>query len=108
MNEEILPRVVKLRPRIEKSWISTDPRGESRRRSEPDWSEMFSGSEEMFKTMEELTNLQMEGSDVYMSAFRDSRNLNFSGNSGTGSSRSILIMRLLIPSSGMRFSAWHQ
>ena len=30
---------------------------------------MFRDSEEMFKTMEELTNLQMEGSDVYMSAF---------------------------------------
>ncbi|HZM12860.1 MAG TPA: tetratricopeptide repeat protein, partial [Bacteroidales bacterium] len=43
----------------------------------PDWSDMFKDSEEMFKTMEELTNLQMEGSDVYMSAFSGLKKFDF-------------------------------
>jgi len=43
----------------------------------PDWAEMFSDSEEIFKTMEELTKLQMEGADVYMSAFANMKHLTF-------------------------------
>jgi tetratricopeptide (TPR) repeat protein len=43
----------------------------------PDWSEMFSDSEEIFKTMEELTKLQMEGADVYMSAFANMKHFDF-------------------------------
>jgi tetratricopeptide (TPR) repeat protein len=38
---------------------------------------MFTGSEEIFKTMEELTKLQMEGADVYMSAFANLKNFDF-------------------------------
>jgi len=43
----------------------------------PDWAEMFSDSEEIFKTMEELTKLQMEGADVYMSAFANMKHFDF-------------------------------
>lgn len=78
MSEEILPRVVKLKPRIEEKldldMILGENPGEGQN---PDWSEMFSGSEEMFKTMEELSNLQMEGSDVYMSAFSGLKKFDF-------------------------------
>ncbi|MDF1560690.1 MAG: tetratricopeptide repeat protein [Bacteroidales bacterium] len=78
MNEEILPKVVKLRPRIEEKldldMILGENPGEGQN---PDWSDMFSGSEEMFKTMEELSNLQMEGSDVYMSAFSGLKKFDF-------------------------------
>ena len=38
---------------------------------------MFSDSEEIFKTMEELTKLQMEGADVYMSAFANIKHFDF-------------------------------
>ncbi|NLE36276.1 MAG: hypothetical protein GX622_14350, partial [Bacteroidales bacterium] len=70
MTEEILPKVVKLKPRIEEKLDLDKILGDDPEEGHnPDWSEMFSGSEEMFKTMEELTNLQMEGSDVYISAF---------------------------------------
>ncbi len=78
MNEEILPKVVKLKPKIEEKLdlnaLLDDSTEEGRN---PDWSEMFQDSEEVFKTMEELTNLQMEGSDVYMSAFSGLKNFEF-------------------------------
>ncbi len=78
MNEEILPKVVKLRPRIEEKLDLDKILGENLEEGQnPDWSAMFSGSEEMFKTMEELTNLQMEGSDVYMSAFSGLKRFDF-------------------------------
>jgi len=78
MNEEILPKVVKLKPRIEEKLDLDKILGENPEEGQnPDWSEMFRGSEEMFKTMEELTNLQMEGSDVYMSAFAGLKKFDF-------------------------------
>ncbi len=78
MNEEILPKVVKLKPRIEEKLDLDRILGDNPEEGQnPDWSEMFSGSEEMFKTMEELTNLQMEGSDVYMSAFSGLKQFDF-------------------------------
>jgi Flp pilus assembly protein TadD len=78
MNEEILPKVVKLKPRIEEKLDLDRILSEDTEEGQnPDWSDMFSGSEEMFKTMEELTNLQMEGSDVYMSAFAGLKRFDF-------------------------------
>ncbi len=78
MNEEILPKVVKLKPRIEEKLDLDKILGENSEEGQnPDWSAMFSGSEEMYKTMEELTNLQMEGSDVYMSAFSGLKRFDF-------------------------------
>lgn len=78
MNEEILPKVVKLKPRIEEKLDLDKILGENPEEGQnPDWSEMFRGSEDMFKTMEELTNLQMEGSDVYMSAFSGLKKFDF-------------------------------
>ncbi len=78
MNEEILPKVVKLKPRIEEKLDLDRILSEDTEEGQnPDWSDMFSGSEEMFRTMEELTNLQMEGSDVYMSAFSGLKRFDF-------------------------------
>jgi hypothetical protein len=78
MSEEILPKVVKLRPRIEEKLDLDAILGENTEEGQnPDWSDMFKDSEEMFKTMEELTNLQMEGSDVYMSAFSGLKKFDF-------------------------------
>ncbi|HBE41409.1 MAG TPA: hypothetical protein DDW27_09430 [Bacteroidales bacterium] len=78
LHEEILPQVAKLRPRIEEKLdleniLPTD-KNEGKN---PDWSAMFSDSDEIFRTMEELTNLQMEGADVYMSAFANLKNFDF-------------------------------
>jgi tetratricopeptide (TPR) repeat protein len=78
LHEEILPQVAKLKPRIEERLdldnILSDDKNEEKN---PDWSEMFSDSEEIFKTMEELTKLQMEGADVYMSAFANMKHFDF-------------------------------
>jgi tetratricopeptide (TPR) repeat protein len=78
LHDEILPQVAKLKPRIEEK-LDLDnilPRDKDEEKN-PDWSEMFSDSEEIFKTMEELTNLQMEGADVYMSAFANLKHFDF-------------------------------
>ena len=78
LNDEILPQVAKLKPRIEEK-LDLDkllPKDLNEGKN-PDWSEMFSESDEIFKTMEELTNLQMEGADVYMSAFANMKHFDF-------------------------------
>jgi len=65
LHDEILPQVAKLKPRIEEK-LDLDnilPKDKNEEKN-PDWSEMFNDSEEIFKTMEELTKLQMEGADV--------------------------------------------
>jgi tetratricopeptide (TPR) repeat protein len=78
LHDEILPKVAKLKPRIEEK-LDLDnilPKDKYEDKN-PDWSEMFSDSEEIFKTMEELTKLQMEGADVYMSAFANLKHFDF-------------------------------
>ncbi len=78
LHDEILPQVAKLRPRIEEK-LDLDnilPHDMTEEKN-PDWSEMFSESDEIFKTMEELTKLQMEGADVYMSAFANMKHFDF-------------------------------
>jgi tetratricopeptide (TPR) repeat protein len=78
LNDEILPQVAKLRPRIEERLGLENILPEDILEGKnPDWSEMFSESDEIFKTMEELTNLQMDGSDVYMSAFKNLKHFDF-------------------------------
>ncbi len=78
LTDEILPQVAKLRPRIEEK-LDLDnilPKDKNEEKN-PDWAEMFSDSEEIFKTMEDLTKLQMEGADVYMSAFANLKHFDF-------------------------------
>jgi tetratricopeptide (TPR) repeat protein len=78
LNDEILPKVARLKPRIEEK-LDLDnilPKDINEGKN-PDWSEMFSESDEIYKTMEELTNLQMEGADVYMSAFANMKHFDF-------------------------------
>ena len=78
LHDEILPKVARLKPRIEEK-LDLDnilPKDKDEDMN-PDWSEMFSDSEEIFKTMEELTKLQMEGADVYMSAFANLKHFDF-------------------------------
>ena len=78
LHEEILPQVAKLRPRIEEK-LDLDnilPKDKNEEKN-PDWLKVFGDSEEVFKTMEELTKLQMEGADVYMSAFANLKHFDF-------------------------------
>ncbi len=78
LHDEILPQVEKLKPMIEEK-LDLDnilPHDKNEEKN-PDWSDMFNDSEEIFKTMEELTKLQMEGADVYMSAFANMKHFDF-------------------------------
>jgi tetratricopeptide (TPR) repeat protein len=78
LQDEILPKVAKLKPRIEEKLdLDNILPNEKNEDKNPDWSEMFSDSEDIFKTMEELTKLQMEGADVYMSAFSNLKHFDF-------------------------------
>jgi tetratricopeptide (TPR) repeat protein len=78
LHDEILPQVSKIKPRIEEKLDLENilPKDITDEKN-PDWAEMFSDSEEIFKTMEELTKLQMEGADVYMSAFANMKHFDF-------------------------------
>lgn len=78
LTEEILPQVARLKPRIEEKLdldniMPMDPDDDRN----PDWSQMFGESEEIFKSFEELTKLQMEGADVYMQAFSNLKHFEF-------------------------------
>jgi len=78
LNEEILPKVAELRSILdEKLDLDNILPNEVRDDKNPNWSEIFKGKDEIFKTMEELTNLQIEGSDVYMSAFANLKHFDF-------------------------------
>ncbi|MCU0461771.1 MAG: tetratricopeptide repeat protein [Bacteroidales bacterium] len=78
LHDEILPQVAKLKPRIEEKLdLDNILPNEKNEGKNPDWSAMFNDSEEIFKTMEELTKLQMEGADVYMSAFANLKHFDF-------------------------------
>ena len=78
LTDEILPQVAKLKPRIEEKLdMGNILSGEKPDGKNPDWSDMFSETEEIYKTMEELNKLQMEGADVYMSAFANLKHFDF-------------------------------
>jgi len=78
LQDEILPKVAKLKPRIEEKLdLDNILPNDKNEEKNPDWSEMFNESDEIFKTMEELTRLQMEGADVYMSAFSNLKHFDF-------------------------------
>ena len=78
LHEEIIPKVARLKPNIDmKLDLDNILSGDKNEEKNPDWSEMFGDSEEIFRTMEELTRLQMEGADVYMSAFANLKHFDF-------------------------------
>ncbi|HRZ21862.1 MAG TPA: hypothetical protein P5184_09350, partial [Bacteroidales bacterium] len=78
LQEEILPEVVKLAPKLEdkldlENLISKDPMDEKN----PDWEDFFKDTPDLYHKMEEFTNLQMEGSDVFWSAFAMLKHFDF-------------------------------
>lgn len=78
LQDEILPKVASLKPRLdEKLDLDNILPGNAGDDKNPDWSKILEGQDEVFRTMEELTNLQMEGADVYMSAFANLKHFDF-------------------------------
>ncbi len=68
--EEILPEIMKMRPGIEKKLdldniFSDEPEEEKN----PDWETFFEDSPDLLNKLQELTEMQMDGMDVFISAF---------------------------------------
>lgn len=77
MKEEILPEMIKISPMI-KNKLESEALSKPDDWSEenPEWSEMLEQSG-LGEKLQELTNLQLEGADVYMSTFSVLKNFPF-------------------------------
>lgn len=77
MKEEILPEMMKLSPMI-KNKMESESQSKPDEWSEenPEWNEMLEQSG-LGEKLQELTNLQLEGADVYMSTFAVLKNFSF-------------------------------
>lgn len=68
--QEILPEIMKMRPNIEQKLdlenILSDKFIEDKN---PDWERVFEDSPDLLDKLQEFSKMQMEGSDVFMSAF---------------------------------------
>lgn len=68
--EEILPEMMKMQPSIEKNLdlenILSDDLSEDKN---PDWEKVFEDSPDLLDKLQDFSQLQIEGSDVFMSAF---------------------------------------
>ncbi len=68
--EEIMPEIMKMRPKIEEKLdldnIFKDPMGDA---ENPDWETVFEDQPDLLNKLQEFTEMQMEGMDVFMSAF---------------------------------------
>ena len=70
LRDEIIPEVAKIKPKIEEKLRLDDILGESSGEDKnPDWEAVFEDSPNLFNKLEEFSKLQIEGSDVFMSAF---------------------------------------
>jgi tetratricopeptide (TPR) repeat protein len=76
--KDILPRMMKLRPKLEEKLdldnIFKDEFGEEKN---PDWETVFEDAPDLLDKLQEFTELQMEGMDVFMSAFSQLKNFPF-------------------------------
>ena len=68
--DEILPEMIKMRPKIEEKLdlqqISSDDFGEEKN---PEWETVFEDVPDLLNKLQEFTELQMDGMDVFISAF---------------------------------------
>ncbi len=68
--EEIMPEIMKMRPKIEEKLdldnIFKDPLEEEKN---PDWETVFEDAPDLLNKLQELTEMQMEGMDIFISAF---------------------------------------
>lgn len=70
LQEDLMPEMAKLRPRLEDKLKMDDIRDEMLEEGRnPDWQSVFSESDDLYKKVDEFMKLQMEGADVYMTTF---------------------------------------
>jgi tetratricopeptide (TPR) repeat protein len=70
LNEEILPEVQKATPKImEKLDLDNLTSDNPLNEENPEWSEVFEDTPGLYDKIEEISKMQLEGADVFMSAF---------------------------------------
>ena len=78
LHNEIIPEVVKFKPKIEDKLkldeILDDMSSEDKN---PDWESVFEDSPELLGKLEQFSKMQIEGSDVFMSAFAMLKHFDF-------------------------------
>ncbi|MCD4793305.1 MAG: hypothetical protein K8R54_08745 [Bacteroidales bacterium] len=78
LRDEIIPEMEKFRPKIQDKLnldeIISDSLGEDKN---PDWEEIFDDAPDLLNKMADFSKLQLEGSDVFMSAFAGFKNFPF-------------------------------
>ena len=68
--EEILPEMMKMQPKIEKSLDLENILSENFSEDKnPDWEKVFEDSPDLLDKLQDFSQMQIEGSDVFMSAF---------------------------------------
>ncbi len=71
MNEEIIPEVARMQPNLRKKLDLDNILGDKFMEDKnPDWSNLLSDSPELMSKLEELSKLQMEGADLFLSTFK--------------------------------------
>jgi len=78
LQEEIIPEVIKITPKLEdkldiESLMSQDFTDDKN----PEWEDFFKDTPDLYEKMEEFTNMQMEGADVFWSAFAMLKHFDF-------------------------------
>lgn len=70
IQQDIIPEMIRMRSKIEERLKNDEPAVPGAEEDKnPDWEVMFEDSPDLYRKMEEFSNLQMEGADVFLSAF---------------------------------------
>ncbi|MGQ1787677.1 MULTISPECIES: tetratricopeptide repeat protein [unclassified Saccharicrinis] len=78
LTDEIIPEVVKMRPNLRNKLDLDNMLGEKFNEGEnPEWEDFFKDSPELMSKLEELTELQMEGADVFLNTFKMLKHFSF-------------------------------
>lgn len=76
MREEIIPEMIKNAPTMQNPRFGLEENEEENNDKNPDWEELF-GQSELGEKLREISELQLEGADVYMSTFSSLKNYPF-------------------------------
>jgi len=78
LRDEIIPEMQKFRPKIEEKLNLDDIISDSLIEDQnPDWEEIFDDAPDLLNKMADFSKMQLEGSDVFMSAFAMFKNFPF-------------------------------
>ncbi len=78
LREEIIPEMARLGPKLEEKLdLKNLVPEEISEEKNPDWKNIFEDSEDLYSKVEEFSKLQLEGADVFMTAFANLKHFDF-------------------------------